>query len=43
MGDQVLHNKSDLVEMYLHSLIDQFCDVQPDKGNIIKMMDILTM
>jgi hypothetical protein len=27
-----LYNKSDCVENWLHGLIDQFCDIQPDKG-----------
>ena len=31
-GKGLLYNKSDMVENYLHGLIDQFCDVQPDKG-----------
>jgi hypothetical protein len=30
-GDTLL-NKSDSVEAWLHGLIDQFCDIQPDKG-----------
>jgi hypothetical protein len=31
-----LVNKSDSVENFLHSLVDQFCDIQPDKGNWTK-------
>ena len=31
-GKGLLYNKSDMVENYLHGLIDQFWDVQPDKG-----------
>jgi hypothetical protein len=27
-----MFSKQDCVENFLHSMIDQYCDIQPDKG-----------
>ena len=39
----MLLSKSDCVENFLHSLIDQFCDAQPDKGHISNPFQLCMM
>jgi hypothetical protein len=37
-GSRDVFSKADRVETWLHSLIDQFCDIQPDKGNSTRIL-----